>query len=58
MSLILIIKNILISGCALFPFKETCLTNLRHFNKEITKKASEEAEAWSKDVAPHRNIKQ
>ena len=48
--LLLIIKNILISGCALFPFKETCLTNLTHFNKEITKKASEEAEAWSKDV--------
>tara|TARA_B100000900_G_scaffold412527_1_gene434516 strand:+ start:150 stop:1844 length:1695 start_codon:yes stop_codon:yes gene_type:complete len=43
-----IIKNILISGCVIFPLKETCLKNLYYYNENITILASSEAEAWAK----------
>ncbi len=42
------IKNILISGCAIFPIKKTCVKSLDIYNEKITNIASTEAEAWSK----------
>tara|TARA_B100001093_G_scaffold519987_2_gene611908 strand:- start:17551 stop:19242 length:1692 start_codon:yes stop_codon:yes gene_type:complete len=42
------IKNILISGCFVFPIKETCIKNLNIYNENITSTASNEAEAWAK----------
>lgn len=43
-----ILKNVLISGCLIFPLKETCFTNLSYYNENIVNLASDEAEAWSK----------
>ena len=43
-----IIKNFLISGCAVFPIKETCIKKINYYDASITKIASDEAEAWSK----------
>lgn len=54
--LIWIIKNILISGCAIFPLKETCLKNLFYYDENITKFASDEPEAWAKGF-PQSNKK-
>lgn len=43
-----ILKNILISGCAIFPLKETCFNKIFYFNESITNIASDEPEAWAK----------
>ena len=43
-----ILKNSLISGCLIFPLKETCLSNLSYYNGSVVDIASNEAEAWSK----------
>ena len=43
-----IVKNILISGCLVFPVKGTCLKNLNYFNEDVINLASNEAEAWAK----------
>ena len=43
-----IIKNFLISGCAIFPIKETCVKQISYYNSSVTKVASTEAEAWAK----------
>ena len=42
------LKNFLISGCLLFPLKETCLGNLSYYNNDVVDLASNEAEAWAK----------
>lgn len=43
-----LVKNLLLSGCFIFPLKTTCITKLDFYNENITIKASLEAEAWSK----------
>ena len=43
-----IVKNILFSGCALYPIGFTCIENLSWTNLENIKKVSLEAEVWSK----------
>ncbi len=43
-----ILKNYLISGCLIFPIKETCLNNLSYYDGSVVDIASNEAEAWSK----------
>lgn len=43
-----IIKNILVSGCLIFPIKQTCLNSLNYYDKNIANIASYEAEAWAK----------
>jgi|TARA_B100001093_G_scaffold518081_1_gene601722 hypothetical protein len=43
-----LVKNLLLSGCFIFPLKTTCITKLDFYNESITIKASLEAEAWSK----------
>ena len=43
-----ILKNFLISGCLIFPLKETCLSNLSYYNVGVVDLASNEAEAWAK----------
>ena len=50
------IKNILISGCVIFPIKQTCFDNLIHSNSKVVNAASKEAEAWAKDY-PNSKIK-
>ena len=43
-----LIKNILISGCIIYPIKNTCFSNLSWSDIELTIKVSVENEAWTK----------
>jgi hypothetical protein len=51
-----ILKNILISGCAIFPMEKTCINSLKWTNIELVKKAKIEGEAWSKAWPQNKNI--
>jgi len=42
------IKNILISGCAIYPLKNTCFTTLKWTDIKTVETAHIEAEAWAK----------
>jgi len=42
-------KNILISGCFLYPIEQTCVKKLNWINVENIKKENIAAEAWAKD---------
>ena len=50
------LKNILISGCAIYPLKETCLKKLYFYDDNFTNLASSEAEAWAKGY-PNNKLK-
>ena len=43
-----IFKNILISGCLLFPIKITCFESLKWTNLQLVESANIEADAWAK----------
>jgi len=43
-----LIKNVIVSGCAIYPVKITCIENLRWTNIEQTVNANIESDAWSK----------
>jgi hypothetical protein len=43
-----LIKNIIVSGCAIYPVKITCVKNLPWTNIQQTINASIESDAWSK----------
>ena len=47
--LLWLIKNILISGCLIYPIQKTCINKLFWFDKSETIKQSISAEAWAKD---------
>lgn len=42
------IKNVIVSGCFIYPLKSTCLTNLKYFDLERTNESHLVSEAWSK----------
>ena len=44
-----IIKNILISGCVIFPISFSCLENLSYVNIGEIKNFEISSESWSKD---------
>ncbi len=44
-----IIKNIIISGCAVYPLKQSCIKNLHWIDIEEVKTQSISGEAWAKD---------
>lgn len=46
--LIWVFKNVLISGCLIFPIKLTCIDRIDYHDTKIVKLASSEAAAWSK----------
>ena len=46
-----ILKNILTSGCALYPLGFTCIDELKWVNKNNVEQISEDAEAWSKGIS-------
>ena len=48
--LIWIIKNILTTGCIIYPVNISCLENLNYFNSKQTLSAELESEAWAKDL--------
>jgi len=43
-----LIKNIIVSGCAIYPIKLTCIENLPWTNIQRTVNANIESDAWSK----------
>ena len=51
-------KNILISGCAIFPLKQTCINKIFYFNESLTNIASDEPEAWAKVTPIKMNYKE
>ncbi len=53
--LIWFLKNILISGCVIFPIKQLCFEKIFYTNSDIIKIASIEAEAWSKGYPDTKN---
>ena len=44
-----IVKNIIVSGCAIYPISKTCIGNIQYFDAKKTKIESISGEAWSKD---------
>ena len=50
-----IVKNFLISGCAVFPIKKTCINKIDYYDTSTTIIASTEAEAWSKAYPDSNN---
>lgn len=52
-----LIKNLLISGCFIFPAKITCVESLPWTDNEIIIKAYKESEAWSKGWPDRKNKK-
>jgi len=42
-------KNIMVSGCAIYPLAITCFQNLKHTDIDNTKKVADMTEAWAKD---------
>jgi hypothetical protein len=51
-----LLKNIFVSGCIIFPLKQTCFENLTYSNTKIVSSTSKEAEGWAKGY-PDSKIK-
>ena len=49
-----LLKNVLVSGCVLYPLKATCLDNLKWSNIEKTEHVSSVSEAWAKGWSDFR----
>ena len=49
-----LLKNVLVSGCVLYPLKVTCLDNLKWSNIEKTEHVSSVSEAWAKGWSDYR----
>lgn len=49
-----IIRNLLISGCFLYPIKSTCLNNAIYYDLTKTIEIKEMSEAWSKGYPDHK----
>ena len=47
--LVWIFRNIIISGCVIYPIEKTCFKNLKYFDQEKTILEAKSGEAWSKD---------
>ena len=47
--IIFFLKNLLISGCLIYPMKSTCFNNLEWHDSSKTKTESISGEAWAKD---------
>ena len=48
-------KNILISGCAIYPLKNTCFTNLKWTDIKTVEHTHIESEAWAKAWPQNKN---
>ena len=53
--LLWLIKNILISGCVIYPLKSTCFTNLKWTDISTIERVQLESEAWSKGWPQNKN---
>ena len=52
-----IIKNLITSGCIIYPVSKTCLTNLSYLDLEKTKFEEVAGESWSKDFSNYKKGK-
>ena len=50
-----LIKNVLISGCMIYPMKITCFENLPWVNINTVEKVQIEGEAWAKAWPQNQN---
>ena len=52
------VKNLLVSGCLLYPISKTCVSSLKYVNIENIQYVALEGEAWSKNVTSNsKNLK-
>ena len=47
--LVWVFRNIIISGCIIYPIEKTCFKNLKYFDQEKTILEAQSGEAWAKD---------
>lgn len=52
-----IIKNIITSGCAIYPVTATCFSNLHYFDKDKTEEVALMGELWAKDIPNNKKYK-
>lgn len=52
---ILFLKNVIISGCLIYPSQVTCFKNLSWYNNDTTSREEIMAEAWAKDWINYKN---
>ena len=52
-----LIKNLMISGCIIFPVKSLCLKKAKYLNIKTVVTASTEAEAWAKGFPDQKGTK-
>ena len=52
-----VLKNIAVSGCAIYPISKLCFQNLEWTNINQTKSVSQENEAWTKGWPDFKNTK-
>ena len=52
-----LIKSFLISGCLIYPIKQTCMEVVSFYDKEKTIIEAKSGEAWSKDWVNQKNVK-
>ena len=45
-----VLKNIITTGCIIYPVTKTCFSKLNYVDKQVVKQVETEGEAWSKDV--------
>lgn len=50
------LKNILVSGCLVYPISNTCFTNLNWTDTEEIKEISNQNEAWAKNFPDQKEI--
>ena len=55
--IIWLVKNLLISGCFLYPSENTCINSLEWTNAQQTKLVNIESDAWSKGWIDQKNEK-
>ncbi len=52
-----LIRSIIISGCLIYPVKETCFSNLKYYDEKQTIIESSAGEAWAKDWVNQEGVK-
>ena len=53
-----ILKNIIVSGCMIYPVNKLCFKSLEWTNISEVKAVSQENEAWTKSWPDYKNINQ
>ncbi len=51
------VRSIIISGCIIYPLKETCYSNLKYYDNAKTIQEASAGEAWAKDWVNQKETK-